>query len=87
MTAQPPTGNEQLFTRIGDMVAAEKELRAQIAQGRVDGDIARAQLTALETELDRCWDLLRQRRAKEEFDEDPGQARVRPATEVEDYLS
>ncbi|AXI80654.1 DUF2630 family protein [Peterkaempfera bronchialis] len=88
MTASVSAGQDRrILDRIGDMVTAEKELRAQIAEGEADGDLARAQLAALETELDQCWDLLRQRRAKEEYDEDPGQARVRPASEVEDYLS
>lgn len=42
-------------------------------------------LRSVETELDQCWDLLRQRRGKAEFGEDPGQAHVRPAAEVENY--
>ena len=45
----------------------------------------RARIRALDVELDQCWDLLRQRRAREEFDQDPGEAAVRPASEVEGY--
>ncbi|WP_055587334.1 DUF2630 family protein [Peterkaempfera griseoplana] len=88
MTSASSAGQDRrILDRIGDMVAAEKELRQQIAEGSTDSGLARAQLNVLEAELDQCWDLLRQRRAKEEFDEDPGQARVRSASEVEDYLS
>ena len=46
---------------------------------------ARARLVALKIELDQCWDLLRQRRARREFGEDPNQAKVRPANVVENY--
>jgi len=42
-------------------------------------------LEALRVELDQCWDLLRQRRALREFGGDPEQARVRPASTVENY--
>jgi hypothetical protein len=36
-------------------------------------------------ELDRCWDLLRQRRARREFSENPDDASVRDAKTVEGY--
>jgi hypothetical protein len=36
-------------------------------------------------ELDQYWDLLRQRRARREFGENPGEAHVRPAKTVENY--
>lgn len=40
----------------------------------------------IETELDRCWDPLRQRRALRETGGDPRDASVRSAEEVERYL-
>jgi hypothetical protein len=43
-------------------------------------------LAAVEVELDRCWDLLRQRRARREFNENPDGASVRDETTVEGYL-
>jgi Protein of unknown function (DUF2630) len=43
-------------------------------------------LSAVEVELDQCWDLLRQRRALRETGRDEGEARVRPANVVEKYL-
>jgi Protein of unknown function (DUF2630) len=39
----------------------------------------------VETELDQCWDLLRQRRALGESGRDPGEATVRPSDQVEGY--
>jgi flagellar biosynthesis/type III secretory pathway chaperone len=36
-------------------------------------------------QLDQCWDLLRQRRAKREFGEDPDSASVRDVGTVERY--
>jgi len=42
-------------------------------------------LSTVQTELDQCWDLLRQRRARREFGKDPDQAQVRDASTVERY--
>jgi hypothetical protein len=43
-------------------------------------------LRAVEIELDRCWDLLRQRRALREAGADPDEAKARDASTVERYL-
>jgi hypothetical protein len=40
----------------------------------------------VEEALDQCWDLLRQRRARREFGENPEEAQLRPGGEVEGYL-
>ena len=42
-------------------------------------------LEAVKVELDRCWDLLRQRRAREEFGLEPDDASLRGAETVEGY--
>ena len=42
-------------------------------------------LADIQTELDQCWDLLRQRRALREFGNDPSQAHARPAGVVKGY--
>jgi hypothetical protein len=39
----------------------------------------------VEVELDRCWDLLRQRRARRSAGQDPDAARARDAATVEGY--
>lgn len=46
----------------------------------------RARLKELEVQLDRCWDLLHQRRARRAAGEDPDAASVRPAETVEGYV-
>jgi hypothetical protein len=40
----------------------------------------------LEAQLDRCWDLLRQRQARREFGQDPDGAEARSTENVERYL-
>ena len=45
----------------------------------------RGRMKEVEEALDQCWDLLRQRRARSEFGQDPDDASVRPAAEVENY--
>jgi hypothetical protein len=45
----------------------------------------RAQLHAIQVELDQWWDLLRQRRALRDAGQDPGKAHVRSPEIVEEY--
>ena len=45
----------------------------------------RERLEAVRVELDRYWDLLRQRRSREEFGLDPDAASLRGPDTVEDY--
>jgi len=75
------------LTRIHNLVAEEKDLRSRLRAGEISGDEEHARLTRVETELDQCWDLLRQRRALRETGGDPKAAQVRPADQVEGYLS
>jgi hypothetical protein len=80
--------DESITARIDQLVSEEKELRSREQADRDDDDSLeqdRERLRAVEVELDRCWDLLRQRRAKEEFDQDPDQAEARDAGTVEGY--
>ncbi|SNR99228.1 Protein of unknown function [Actinacidiphila glaucinigra] len=76
-----------ILERISAMVSDERTLRELLSEGRMDGETERARLDALERELDQCWDLLRQRRAKTEAGGDPGEARVRSTGTVEGYQS
>ncbi|MFF3565622.1 DUF2630 family protein [Streptomyces sp. NPDC002574] len=78
---------QAILQRISAMVSDERTLRELLAAGSIDGETERDRLEVLERELDQCWDLLRQRRAKTEIGEDPGQARVRPSGTVEGYQS
>jgi hypothetical protein len=74
-----------IFSRIDDLVSEEHELRSKLAAGEISREDEQARLSQLETDLDRCWDLLRQRRAKREFGGDPEDAQVRPPDTVENY--
>ncbi|QBI53702.1 DUF2630 family protein [Streptomonospora litoralis] len=72
-----------ILSRIDDLVTEERDLREQNEHRLTPEE--RQRMRELERELDQCWDLLRQRRAREEFGDDPDTAHVRPAGEVEGY--
>jgi hypothetical protein len=81
--------DESIAARIESLVTEEHELRRREeadSQNQEQLDSDRDRLRAVEVELDRCWDLLRQRRAREEFGEDPDEATARDADTVERYL-
>ena len=71
---------------IRDLVAEEKNLRAQLQHRDITESEEHDRLRRVEVELDQCWDLLRQRRALRETGGDPREAAVRPADQVEGYL-
>ena len=77
--------DDQVLTRIHDLVDEEHELRNQHADSPLD-DTSAQRLADLEVALDQCWDLLRQRRAKAKAGEDPNEADARPVNEVEGYV-
>jgi predicted nuclease with TOPRIM domain len=72
--------------RIAELVAEERELRRRLSQREITADEEHTRLRELETELDQCWDLLRQRDAKREFGENPDDASARPGDVVEKYI-
>ncbi|OIJ68574.1 DUF2630 family protein [Streptomyces mangrovisoli] len=78
--------DQRILARITEMVDDERRLRDAVASGEIDSTTEHQRLGELERELDRCWDLLRQRRAKSEFGDDPDGARARPSSQVEGYL-
>ena len=69
---------------IEQLVAEEHELWDREAAGRATDD-DRRRLGDVKVALDRCWDLLRQRRALEEFGMDPDSASARSEETVERY--
>ena len=81
--------DESIAGRIERLVAEEHDLRHR---EEADNDTTEAldadreRLQAVEVELDRCWDLLRQRRALREAGGDPDDAQVRDEKTVEGYL-
>jgi hypothetical protein len=78
--------DKNTLAHIEALVAEEKELRAKREHGEIDQAEEQSRLRTVETELDQCWDLLRQRRALRETGRDPGEATVRPGGQVEGYL-
>ena len=50
------------------------------------GAEAGERLAKIDEELDKCWDLLRQRRAKREFGDDPKRAPPRDTDTVEGHI-
>ena len=74
---------QDILGRIHDLVEEEHRLRESTAE---HGDDERARVAALERQLDQAWDLLRQRRAKRQYGEDPDEAADRPEPQVEGYL-
>jgi Protein of unknown function (DUF2630) len=73
---------KDILSRISSLVEEEHQLR----EGSEHTDAQRARISELETHLDQCWDLLRQRRAKRQYGENPDEAEARPEPEVESYL-
>ena len=70
----------KILEQISALVEEENKLRTA---GPAAGSDER--LKHVEEQLDQCWDLLRQRRAKREFGEDPNSAQVRDVGTVENY--
>lgn len=70
---------------ISGLIAEEHTLRDRLAKGEISADEEHQRLRSVEVELDRCWDLLRQRRARREFGEDPEGAQLRSERTVEGY--
>ena len=79
--------DQDILDHVNQLVAEEKELRAQLQHREIDESEEHQRLRALEVQLDQCWDLLRQRRALRASGGDPQDATVRPEGEVEGYLN
>ncbi len=78
--------DKEIMGHIDELIATEHDLRAKVANGELSTAAERDRLRSVEEALDQCWDLLRQRRARREFGENPEEAQVRPAGEVEGYM-
>lgn len=77
--------DNELHARISRLVEEEHKLRHKVQEGEITSDQEQARLRGLEVALDQCWDLLRRRRALRASGEDPDEASLRPASEVEGY--
>jgi hypothetical protein len=76
--------DKQIHDMIEALVAEEHRLWDDEAHGG-DVEADRARLETIRVTLDRCWDLLRQRRGYEEFGLDADAAKTRDASVVENY--
>jgi hypothetical protein len=73
-----------IVRRIGELSDEEHALeRAHSGQSLSNEEQAR--LRSIEVALDQCWDLLRQRRARRDAGQDPGEAAARSEEVVEGY--
>jgi hypothetical protein len=74
--------DEDLIARISRLVEEEHDLERQggeVPQADID------RMRSLEVQLDQCWDLLRQRRARRRAGENPDEAEPRDPNTVESY--
>jgi hypothetical protein len=80
--------DESIAAHIEKLVAEEHELRHREESDSHDMDsleVDRERLRSVEIELDRCWDLLRRRRALRNAGGNPDDAELRDADTVEHY--
>ncbi len=73
-----------ILHNINSLVEEEHELMKQAESGGLTEE-QHARMSIIQVQLDQCWDLLRQRRARREFGLNPDEAKERPADIVEHY--
>ncbi|GAB3890199.1 DUF2630 family protein [Microbispora bryophytorum] len=78
--------DDDILKRINELVDEEHSLRERLVAGELTSEEEHGRIASLEEQLDRCWDLLRQRRARRDVGEDPDFAAPRPVDEVENYM-
>jgi hypothetical protein len=72
--------------RIEELAHEEHSLFEKESQGEAS-TAERARLKEIQVQLDQCYDLLRQRRARRNAGLDPDEAKVRDETTVEGYIA
>jgi len=77
--------DDAVLSQINDLVAEEHRLLESSRAMEGLDDKQEARLKSVEVALDRCWDLLRQRRASRHAGHDPDAAHLRDVTTVEGY--
>ena len=78
------TNDRAVLATINDLADEEHRL-LKLESDRTATDLDRQRVAEIKLELDRCWDLLRQRRAKCNVGQDPRQASLRSESTVENY--
>jgi hypothetical protein len=74
--------DESILKHIGELIDEEHRLQTE-PRGGADTE---ERIRHIGEQLDQCWDLLRQRRARREFGEDPAGAKERDIKTVEGYI-
>jgi hypothetical protein len=74
----------QIVAQIDKLMDEEHHLEREHGERELS-DEERARLDQIEVQLDQCWDLLRQRRARRHAGKDPAEAQVRSGDVVERY--
>lgn len=73
--------DRKIFQHITELVEEEHRLENNVAEAGSNA----ARVREIADQLDLCWDLLRQRRAKREFGASPNDAELRDVDVVERY--
>ncbi len=74
-----------VIDHIDKLAAEEHALFERESHGKAS-DADQERLRQLQAMLDQCWDLLRQRRAKREFGQNPDEAQPRDAKTIKGYI-
>lgn len=77
--------DNEILRRIEELVNEEHTLTQKAEDGTLPAD-EHERMKQLEVNLDQCWDLLRQRRARRNAGLNPEDATVRDPNIVEHYL-
>jgi hypothetical protein len=86
MAADDLTGDRSVLDHINDLAHEEHELFEKESRGEAN-DADKERLQEIGVELDQCWDLLHQRRARRSAGLDPDEADVRDERTVEGYVN
>ena len=76
--------DKRVTDRIDELARREHELFERESKGSAT-DAEREELRQIQVRLDQWWDLLRQRRARREYGQDPEDAQLRDEKTVEGY--
>ena len=85
VSTKAETTDRSVLDHIRELVAEEVAEEQRLYQHLKPTEADQERLQKIKVELDQYWDLLRQRRALEEFGRDPAEAHMRPARIVEKY--
>jgi hypothetical protein len=77
--------DQDVLSQINSLAAEEHKLYEQAGEEGLS-DEEHERLKSIEVQLDQCWDLLHQRRARRRAGMDPDEAKVRDPQTVEGYV-